>query len=67
MRGGGGGYADHEEVDVSLDVYWEVLHLRSKLGSGGNIDGAVDLDVQEIWASECVVLVAQGLSVTEPT
>ena len=37
--------AGHEEVDVSLDVYWEVLHLRDKLGFSGGIDGAVDLEV----------------------
>ena len=59
--------AGHEEVYVSLDVYWEFLHLRNKLGSSGNIDGAVDLEVQEIWASECVVFVAKCLAVTGPT
>ena len=44
--------AGHEEVDVSGIV----LHLINKLGSGGGTDGAVDFEVQEIWAGECVGL-----------
>ena len=27
--------AGHEEIYVSLDIYWEILHLGNKLGSGG--------------------------------
>ena len=37
--------AGHEEVDVSLDIYWEILHLGEELGFGGDVDGAIYLDV----------------------
>ena len=32
---------------------------------GGNIDGAVDLKVQEVFAGECMVFIAKDLSVAE--
>ena len=52
--------AAHEEGDVSLDVCGEILHGREELGSGGDVDGAVDLEVQELGTHEGVVLVADG-------
>ena len=42
----------HEESDISLDVCGEILHGREKLGSGGNVDGAIDLEVQELSTYE---------------
>ena len=38
--------------DISLDVCGEILHGREELGSGGNVDGAIDLEVQELRTYE---------------
>ena len=54
-----------EEGNVALDIYWEILHLGNKLGSGGCMDGAVDLKVQEVGAREGMVFIPKGLFVAE--
>ena len=38
----------HEEGDISFDVCGEILHGHEELGSGGSVDGAIDLEVQEL-------------------
>ena len=47
--------AGHKEGNVALDIYWEILHLGDKLGSGGCMDGAVDFKVQEVGTHEGMV------------
>ena len=37
----------HEEGDISLDVCGEILHGCEEFGSGGNVDGAIDLEHTE--------------------
>ena len=38
----------HEEGDIYLDVCGGILHGREELGSGGNVDGAIDWEVQKL-------------------
>ena len=57
--------AVHEEGDVSLDVYREVLHGREELRSGGDVDGAIHLEFQELGAYEGMVFVADGSAIAE--
>ena len=57
--------AVHEEGDVSLDVCREVLHGREELRSGGDVDGAIHLEVQELGAHEGMVFVADGSAFAE--
>ena len=49
MRGGGRRLivadAAHEEGDVPLDICGEILHGREELRSGGDVDGAIHLEV----------------------
>ena len=70
LWGGGGIYVTdsaHEEGDIPLDICGEFLHGREELGSGGYVDGAVCLEVQELGADECVVFITYGTTVAEPT
>ena len=57
--------AVHEEGDVSLDVCREVLHGHEELRSGGDVDGAKHLEVQELVAHDGMVFVADGSAFAE--
>ena len=57
--------AVHEEGEVSLDVCREVLHGREELRSGGDVDGAIYLEDQELGAHEGMAFVADGSAFAE--